>query len=56
MARSPEDLKLLMEILAQPGIDSPPPARGQSLTDFRVAAWLTDPGLATDSKVLLPLE
>ncbi|MDZ7784351.1 MAG: amidase family protein [Halioglobus sp.] len=56
LARSAEDLELAMSVLAADAFDSLPPARGSELSDFRVAAWLTDPALTTDMEVLDVLE
>lgn len=59
MARSAEDLSLLLRILAGPPESAArgwklelPPARHDDLSSFRVAAWLDEPGFATDESLL----
>jgi amidase len=63
MARSPDDLELGLRIIAGPEIDAKPawrlelpPPRHQSLTEYRVAAWLDDPAGAVDGAVLERLD
>jgi amidase len=58
MARSVEDLKLGLDILAGPNRwDKPawrlqlPPARHQALKQYRVAAWLDDPACRVEAEV-----
>jgi len=58
MARSIDDLDLLMDLLAGPNPDDAvgwrlelPPPRATALGDFRVAAWLDDPFCPVDSSV-----
>lgn len=63
LARSAEDLELLLDVLAGPGpadavawrLELPPP-RHQRLRDFRVAAWLDDPAAPVDDSVAAVLE
>jgi amidase len=59
MGRSADDLELGLRIIAGPEIDARPawrlelpPARHHSLTEYRVAAWLDDPGGPVDAAVL----
>ncbi|MBW2509681.1 MAG: hypothetical protein JRE81_13705 [Deltaproteobacteria bacterium] len=56
MARSADDLGLLFGILADSEAASLPAARGDALSDYRVGAWIDDPGLETDTEVLDVLE
>jgi amidase len=59
MARSAKDLELVMDLITAP--KSPqktawkinlPPARGKSLTDFKIGVWLDDQTYPTDANVL----
>ena len=59
IARSADDLDLLLGILAGPDPEralawqvEPPPPRGESLADYRIGAWLDDPGCAIDARYL----
>lgn len=50
MARSVDDLEMLLEVLTQPTTeqgrtDALPPARGADLHDYRIAVWVDDPGI-----------
>lgn len=56
MARSAEDLDLLLGILGGTAAANLPAPRGDALSDYRVGAWLTDSGLETDAQVLTVLE
>lgn len=61
LARSAEDLELILTVLTEPtrsGDPQPdlPPARGRRLQDYRVAAWLTDPYSEIDRAVRIPLQ
>ena len=56
MARSAADLDLLLDVLAGSEADALPAPRGDALTDYRVAVWLTDTDLDTDAQVLEVLE
>jgi amidase len=58
IARSVDDLELLLELLAAPNPDDAvgwrldlPPARGRDIGDFRVAAWLDDEFAPVDPAV-----
>ncbi len=57
LARSAEDLELLLDVLVAPVSESgelvslPPPRRAR-LEDYRVAVWFSDPRLDTDREVL----
>lgn len=58
IARSPADLELVLDLLAGPDAARAvawrlvlPPARGRSLRDFRVAAWIDDPAFPVDDAV-----
>ncbi|MPY96124.1 MAG: amidase, partial [Acidimicrobiia bacterium] len=63
LARSAEDLELLLGVLAGPGpadalawrLELPPP-RHEQLRDYRVAAWLDDPAAHVDGAVAAVLE
>lgn len=63
LARSVEDLELLLDVLAGPGpadarawrLELPPP-RHERLGDVRVAAWLDDPAAPVDRSVAAVLE
>jgi amidase len=61
LARSADDLELLLDVLMAPAGDDgepvrlPPPRRGR-LEDYRVAVWLSDPRIDTDREVLDVLE
>ena len=57
LARSADDLELLLDVLVAPASESgepvsPPPARRGSLEDYRVAVWFSDPRVETDREVL----
>jgi amidase len=62
LARSADDLELALDVLAGPDparaaawhLDLPA-ARRTQLADYRVAAWLDDPGCPTDPEVLASL-
>ncbi len=62
LTRSAEDLELLLGLLAGPGpadakawkLELPPP-RHQSLSDFRVAAWLDDPAAHVSDEVAVAI-
>ncbi|WP_290651988.1 amidase [Aquisalimonas sp.] len=63
LARTVDDLQLAMGLLAGPEPEQAvgwqlrlPPARWRRLTDFRVAAWLDDPGCPVDAEVVSILE
>ncbi|MBA1145959.1 amidase [Ectothiorhodospiraceae bacterium WFHF3C12] len=63
LARSVDDLETALDITAGPDRDDAPawrlelpPARGGSLKDFRVAAWLDDAACPVDQSVLSVLE
>lgn len=58
LGRAPEDLELALDVLAGPDeADASawrlelPPARGHSLSDYRVAVWLDDPACSIDGIV-----
>ena len=58
LGRAAEDLDLALEVLAGPDESDAaawrlelPPARGRSLGDYRVAAWLDDPACPIDDAV-----
>jgi amidase len=63
IARSADDLDLALKVLAGPTderkiawhLELPPP-RHQSISEYRVAAWLDDPLFPVDSEVRTPLE
>jgi amidase len=63
LARSAGDLELALDTLAGPNeLDARgwrlelPPARRESLRDFRIAAWLDDPACSVDSEIRECLE
>lgn len=63
IARSVDDLELLLGLLAMPNPDDAPawklelpPARARSIGDFRVAAWLDDPFCPVDPSVTQVLQ
>lgn len=63
MARTPEDLTLLLDVLAGPDdLEAPgwtlelPPSRADRLEDFRVGVWMDDPLCPIDSAVRTQLE
>lgn len=63
LARTVDDLQLAMGLLVGPEPEQAvgwqlrlPPARCRRLTDFRVAAWLDDPGCPVDAEVVSILE
>ena len=63
MARSAEDLALVLDVLAGPTADRAvawtlrlPPPRRTRLQDYRVAAWLDDPAFPVDDSVRTVLE
>lgn len=63
LARSAGDLELALDVLSGPSeLDARgwqlelPPARRDSLRDFRVAAWLDDPACSVDSEIRECLE
>jgi amidase len=63
LARSAGDLELALDVLAGPNELAArgwrlelPPARRESLRDFRVAAWLDDPACSVDSEIRECLE
>jgi amidase len=63
MARSAADLELALDVLAGPDVlEAPgwrlelPPARAESLKDFRVGVWLEDPLSPLDAAVRRELE
>jgi amidase len=63
LGRSPDDLELGLRIIAGPEIDAKPawrlelpPPRHQTLTEYRVAAWLDDPAGPVDGAVLERLD
>jgi amidase len=58
LARAAEDLQLALDVLAGPLPDAAtawrlelPPPRHERLSDFRVAAWLEEPGFPIDDEV-----
>jgi amidase len=58
MARSADDLDLLLDVLAGPAGEAAkawrvelPPARHQRISDYRVALWLEDPACPVDSEM-----
>jgi amidase len=63
LARSAEDLDLLLSVLAGPNraearawrVELPPP-RNDSLESYRVGVWLDDPACPVDEEVLSPLQ
>lgn len=63
LARNVDDLELAMDLLTGPDAeDAPgwrlelPAARHRQLSEFRVGAWLDDPGCAVDAEVVQVLE
>jgi amidase len=59
IARSVDDLSLLMDVLAGPDIEdavawslSLPPPRHESLSDYRVGLWLDDPACQVESSAV----
>ncbi|MDH4365897.1 MAG: amidase [Acidimicrobiia bacterium] len=63
LARSVDDLELLVDLLAGPTPDRAPawrveipPARHQTLADYRVGVWLDDPACPVDGEVLAVLD
>jgi amidase len=62
LARGPDDLELMLRVLAGPGareaiawrFDLPPPRR-TSLADYRAGVWLDDPQGEVDAAALAPL-
>lgn len=63
MARSPEDLRLVLDVLAGPDLLdaaglalSLPPSRAERLEDFRVGYWFDDPLCPIDTPVRAALE
>src|SRR5262249_35752781 len=58
IARTPDDLELALDVMAGPGDASAiawrvtlPSPRRRALRDYRVAAWLDDPGCPVDAEV-----
>jgi amidase len=58
LARSVDDLELLLDVLAGPGVDDAPAwrldlptARAKTLRELRVGTWLDDPKASVDSEV-----
>ena len=58
LARAAEDLQLALDVLSGPLPDAAtawrlelPPPRHERLSDFRVAAWLEEPGFPVDDEV-----
>jgi amidase len=58
LARSVDDLELLLQVLAGPNLDDAvawrldlPPSRSDALADLRIGTWLTDPDAEVDSEV-----
>jgi amidase len=63
LARTPEDLGLMLDVLAGPDeLEAPgwtlelPPPRAERLEDFRVGVWMDDPLCPIDSAVRTQLE
>ena len=63
IARSPEDLRVLLEVVAGPSgedgkawrLDLPPP-RHEDLPEYRIGTWLDDPDCEVDAGVVKVLE
>ena len=58
LARDPEDLDLVMDLVVRPGLPDRkaysinlPPARKQTLKEYRIGLWLDDPAFPVDTSV-----